>query len=265
MLMPTSGPPRATFSILARFLPALLSLALAGGVLAQTIVVSAASSLTESFEELAAVFEARNEGVRVDLNLAGSSTLSAQIVQGAPVTVFASADEIQMGVVDEAGLVEGEPHVFARNRLVVITPPGSPVESVEDLADPGVSLVLAGPEVPVGAYARDTLARLDSAYGEGFAASALANVVSEEPNVRLVAAKVALGEADAAIVYATDAQAVDGLQTIRIEDEHNVLALYLIAVLADARHPELAQAFVDLVLSSEAKALFASHGFEAMD
>lgn len=265
MWIPVANPPRVRWPELVRILPSVLSLALAGGVLAQTIVVSAASSLTESFEELAAVFEAGNEGARVDLNLAGSSTLRAQIVQGAPVAVFASADEMQMDLVVAAGVVEGEPYVFARNRLVVITPPGSPVQSVEDLADPGVTVVLAGPEVPVGAYARDTLVRLDAAYGDGFAASALANVVSEEPNVRLVAAKVALGEADAAIVYATDAQAVDGLETIRIDDEHNVIARYPIAVLADTRHPEAARAFVKLVLSPEAKALFARYGFEVSD
>ncbi len=265
----TSDPPHAStprpFTILAFVLAPMLAPMLAGGVLAQTIVVSAASSLTEAFEELAAVFEAANEGVRVDLNLAGSSTLSAQIVQGAPVAVFASANEVQMSVVAGAGLVEGEPHVFARNRLVVIAPPGSPVESVQDLADPGVTVVLAGPEVPVGAYARDALARLDAAYGDGFETSVLANVVSEEPNVRLVAAKVALGEADAAIVYATDAQAFGGLRTFRIEDEHNVVARYPIAVLAETRHPELARAFVDLASSPEGQALFARYGFEVSD
>jgi len=248
-----------------RLASSLLALSLAGSVLAQTIVVSAASSLTESFEELADVFEARNEGVRVDLNLAGSSALSAQIVQGAPVAVFASADEVQMRVVADAGLVEGEPQVFARNRLVVITPPGSKVASVEDLAGPDVTLVLAGPDVPVGAYALEALDRLEATYGEGFAAAALANLVSEEPNVRLVAAKIALGEADAAIVYATDALAVDGLQTIEIDEAYDVLARYPIAVVAETRHPELARAFVQLVLSPEARALFASHGFELGD
>lgn len=265
MSIATSDPPRASWPRLVTILPFVLALALAGGVLAQTIVVSAASSLTESFLELATMFEARNEGVRVDLNLAGSSTLAAQIVQGAPVSVFASANDAQMNVVVDAGLIEGEPSVFARNRLVVITPPGSPVRALEDLASDGVTLVLAGPEVPVGAYARAALSAMNATYGEGFERAALANVVSEEPNVRLVAAKIGLGAADAAIVYATDALALEGVDTLRIEDEANVLADYPVAALADAPHPEIARAFVAFVLSPEAGAVLASHGFGAGD
>ena len=265
MSIAPSGPPRTSWPGRFRILASILSLAFAGGVLAQPIVVSAASSLTESFEELAEMFEARNEGVRVDLNLAGSSTLAAQIVQGAPVSVFASANEAQMNVVAEAGLIEGDPSVFARNRLVVITPPGSPVRTVDDLANEGVTLVLAGPEVPVGAYARAALSAMDAVYGEGFERGALANVVSEEPNVRLVAAKIELGEADAAIVYATDALAVQGVEAIRIEDEANVLASYPVAVLADGPHPAVAQRFLTWVLSPEAQAVLASYGFETVD
>ncbi len=261
----TSDPPRTSWRRLFRILPAVLALALSGGVLAQTIVVSAASSLTESFVELATMFEARNEGVRVDLNLAGSSTLAAQIVQGAPVSVFASANDVQMNVVVGAGLIEGEPRVFARNRLVVITPPESPVRAVQDLANDGVTLVLAGPEVPVGAYARAALSAMDAVYGEGFERAALANVVSEEPNVRLVAAKIGLGAADAAIVYATDALAVEGVETIGLEDEVNVIADYPVAAVADAPHTAVARAFVAFLLSPEARAVLASHGFEAGD
>lgn len=261
----TSDQPRAVWPRSFEILPFVLALVLSGGVVAQTVVVSAASSLTESFLELATMFEARHEGVRVDLNLAGSSTLSAQIVQGAPVSVFASANDVQMDVVLGAGLIEGEPHVFARNRLVVITPPGSPVRTARDLASDDVTLVLAGPEVPVGAYARAALSAMDAVYGEGFERAALANVVSEEPNVRLVAAKIGLGAADAAIVYATDALAVDGVETIRIADEVNVLADYPVAALADAPHPAVARTFVAFVLSPEARAVLARHGFEAGD
>lgn len=271
----TSDPPRASRRRLFTVLPFtavpltllsfVLALALSGGVQAQAIVVSAASSLTESFLELATMFEDRNDGVRVDLNLAGSSTLAAQIVQGAPVSVFASANDVQMNVVVSEGLIEGAPRVFARNRLVVITPPGSPVRTAQDLATDGVTLVLAGPEVPVGAYARAALSAMDVVYGEGFERAALANVVSEEPNARLVAAKIGLGTADAAIVYATDAMAVDGVETIRIADQVNVLADYPVAALADAPHPAVARAFVAFVLSPEARAVLASHGFEAGD
>lgn len=253
--------PRAPRCSRIRALPLLLALALAGGAFAQTIVVSAASSLTESFQELVAIFEARHEGAQVDLNFGGSSTLAAQITQGAPVSVFASANEAQMNVVVAAGLVEGEPSEFARNRLVVVTPPGSPVRALEDLAAEGVTLVLAGPEVPVGAYARAALNRMNAVFGAGFERAALANVVSEEFNVRLVAAKIELGEADAAIVYATDAIVVRGVETIRIDDAVNVPTSNPIAVIKDGPHLELARAFVALVLSAEGQALLATYGF----
>jgi molybdate transport system substrate-binding protein len=197
----------------------------------------------------------------VALNLAGSSTLATQIVQGAPVDVFASADVAQMEVVEEAGLLATPPRVFARNRLVVIAAPDGPVERLEDLADPGVLLVLAGPEVPVGAYARQALAAMDGRYGEGFEEAVLANLASEETNVRQVAAKVRLGEADAAIVYATDAVVVPEARLIEIPPDVNVTADYPVAVLADAPAPDLAHAFVELVLSEQGQAILRARGF----
>lgn len=259
------GSPRAPRCSRIRSLTLVLALALAGGAFAQTIVVSAASSLTESFLELVEIFEARHEGAQVDLNFGGSSTLAAQITQGAPVSVFASANEAQMNVVVAAGLVEGEPSEFARNRLVVVTPPGSPVRALEDLAAEGVTLVLAGPEVPVGAYARAALNRMNAVFGEGFERAALANVVSEEFNVRLVAAKIELGEADAAIVYVTDALVARGVETIRIDDAVNVPTSNKVAVIADGPHLELARAFVAWVLSAEGQALLATYGFGTAD
>lgn len=232
---------------------------------AQTLTVSTASSLTEAFEDLGAAFAARHDGVDVALALGGSSTLATQIVQGAPVDVFASADAAQMAVVAEAGLLASEPVVFARNRLVVIAPPDSPVRALEDLANEGVLLVLAGPEVPVGAYARQALARMDDRFGDGFAGRVLANLASEETNVRQVAAKVRLGEADAAIVYVTDAAVVPEARRIAIPDDVNVIADYPVAVLRDAAHPELARAFVELVTSATGRDLLAERGFVAAE
>ncbi len=232
---------------------------------AQRLTIAAASSLNEVMQDLVSAFEARNEGVRIDLNLAGSATLATQILQGAPFDIFASANERQMRAVMSEGLVTSDPVPFATNRLVVITPTGSPVASVVDLAKEGVLVVLAGPEVPAGAYAREVLARLDSVHGTGFADTVLANVVSEEPNVRQVAAKVMLGEADAAIVYATDAAILDlnHVTTLAIDDAYNVLARYPIAVIETTRHADLAQAFVDFVLSPEGQSLLATRGFTA--
>jgi molybdate transport system substrate-binding protein len=243
-------------------LVALVMLASVGA--GQTLVVAAASSLTEAFEEIAAAFEAET-GTPVELGFAGSSTLAAQIVQGAPFDLFASANEAQMAVVQDAGLVDGTPLLFARNELVVIAAEDGPVERLEDLVRDGTLIVLAGPEVPVGAYARSALARLDGTIGDDFEARVLANVVSEEPNVRQVASKVVLGEADAAIVYATDAAILAGVRTIAIPADANVQAAYPAAVLSDARHPDLAHAFLAFLAGDAARAILAARGFAPGD
>ncbi len=177
---------------------------------AQDLTVFAASSLTESFQSIAAAFEGRHEGVHVLLNFAGSSALALQIVQGAPADVFASANPQQMQKVVDEGLTAADPQIFAENRLVVIVPASSGLSDLLGLARPGIALVLAAPEVPVGAYARQALASMDGDFGADFSARVMANVVSEEPNTRQVAAKVELGEADAAVVYATDAAVTRG-------------------------------------------------------
>lgn len=242
-----------------------LALALVAGppVAAQALLVSAASSLTEAMERIAVAFEAAHPGVRVDLNLGGSSTLAAQILQGAPADVFASANETQMRVVADADLLAAEPTIFARNALVAVAPADAPLPDLEALAAPGSLVVLAAPEVPVGAYARTALAAMNDVRGDGFEAAVLANVVSEEPNVRQVAAKVALGEADAAIVYATDAAAVDGLAATEIPAAANVDARYPAAPLAGSDHPDLAAAFVAFLGSDVAQAILRERGFRA--
>ncbi|MBX3143862.1 MAG: molybdate ABC transporter substrate-binding protein [Trueperaceae bacterium] len=239
----------------------LTTFALTTSALAQELTVFAASSLTEAFEEIADLFEGHNHGVTILLNFGGSSTLSTQIVQGAPADVFASADVVQMTVVQDAGLAVGEPAVFAHNRLVVIAPAGSKVSELEDLGDSGVLLVLAGPEVPVGRYSRTAIASLDAVYGAGFADRVLANLVSEEPNVRQVAFKIELGEADAAIVYSTDAAVLASITIIDIPEEHNVIATYPVVALKDSSQQELASAFVEFLLSPEAQAVLARRGF----
>lgn len=245
-----------------RFLLVSLTLLLSSSTLAKELTVFAASSLTETFEDLASVFEAQHEGTEVLLNFDGSSTLATQITQGAPADIFASADEAQMQVVADAGIAGGEPRVFADNRLVLITAEGSPVTNLEGLAEPGVLLVLAAPDVPVGNYAREALEKMNAAYGADFSKRVLANLVSEEANVRQVAVKVELGEADAAIVYATDAAVAEGVNTIDIPNDLNVLGTYPIAVLRDSDQPDLAQAFVELVLSDEGQAVLAGRGFQ---
>ncbi|HEX8110411.1 MAG TPA: molybdate ABC transporter substrate-binding protein [Kofleriaceae bacterium] len=224
------------------------------------LTVFAAASLRESFEDLAKTFEARSPGVKVRLNLAGSQELRTQIENGARADVFASADQKRMAALVKANLV-GTPRVFARNTPVVIVPRGNPskIGSFDQLPR-AKKIVIGVPEVPIGTY---TLEILDKA-GADFKQKVLANVVSREPNVRQVMAKVSLGEADAAIVYRTDAMAgKDKVEVIEIPAKVNVVAEYPVAVLANAPEAAAARAFVDLLLSADGQKRLGAAGFVA--
>ena len=224
------------------------------------LTVFAAASLTESFDEIATAFETAHPGVDVLLNFAGSNTLRAQIEQGASVDMFASANAKEMDALVTGGLItEGAPKIFLTNRLVIITPTDNPagVASFDELAAPGLKLVLAAEEVPVGRYTRLMLDNV----GPDFKERVLSNVVSNETNVKQVVAKVQLGEADAGIVYASDAVATPELPVIEIPAEWNVLAKYPIATLKDAPQPELADEFVAFVLSQDGQAVLQKWGF----
>ena len=227
----------------------------------QTLTVFAASSLTDAFTEVAAAFETATPGTRVLLSFAGSSTLSSQLLQGAPADVFASADEVQMTRVSEAGLTSSPSQVFALNLLTVVTPLDSELDDLADLALPGWLLVLAAPEVPAGRYARELLMGLDDHYGAGFSERVQDNVVSEEPNVRQVTAKIALGEADAAIIYRSDLLSTAGVRELPLPAGAAPVARYPIAPLSAGRHPELARSFSDFVLSAEGQLILSRHGF----
>jgi molybdate transport system substrate-binding protein len=240
----------------------LFSLLLVGLILSFTIAqaqteltVFAAASLTDAFEAIAADFESENPGITVLFNFGSSSTLAAQLVAGAPADVFASANNAQMTVAVDGGRIAGSPRTFARNRLVLIVPASNPasIQSLRDLANPGIRLVLAAPDVPVRDYTDTMLERLaaDPTYGETHRSAVMANLASEEPNVRQVSAKVALGEADAGVVYLSDVtpDIADDVMALPIPDALNTLATYPIAVTNDSAQPELAQRFVDFVLS----------------
>jgi molybdate transport system substrate-binding protein len=225
----------------------------------RALTVFAAASLTESFDEMANAFEASHPGVEVMLNFAGSNTLRAQIEAGAQADVFASANTKEMDALVANGLVRDAPKIFLTNRLVVIVPANNPAElsAFDNLAQPGLKLVLAAEEVPVGRYAR---LMLDNA-GQDFKTHILANVVSNETTVKQVLAKVQLGEADAGIVYTSDAVAAPELPVIEIPTELNVLAEYPIVVLKNAPNSELADEFVAFVLSPEGQAILQSWRF----
>lgn len=240
-------------------------LAAAGLSAQQSVTVFAAASLTDAFTALGKTFEQAHPGVSVKFNFAGSQILASQVEQGARADVFASADQRWMSYAGNKDLLSSAPQVFARNRLIVVLPRSNPgaVERLQDLARPGLKLVLAGRQVPVGGYSREALIRLAAA--PGFPAHydqlVLANLVSEEENVRAVAAKVQLREADAGIVYQSDvSEAVrPQLRLLEIPDPYNPVAEYPIASVKGGS--ALGAEFVKLVLSPAGQASLAARGF----
>jgi molybdate transport system substrate-binding protein len=228
------------------------------------VTVFAAASLREAFDAAAPAFT-KATGFPVRFSYGGSDTLVAQLLQGAPADVFASANEPQMKRALDGNAVLS-PRDFARNRLVVIVPAGdAAVATIADLGKKGVKIVLAAPSVPVGDYARRTFANLAKARGFGadFAARVQANVVSEETDVKAIATKVALGEGDAGIVYATDATPIAAkVRVLRFPAGVAPDAVYPIAMTKNAANAEGARAFVDFITSPAGRAFLRARGFE---
>lgn len=215
------------------------------------LTVFAASSLTDVFDELEAEFERRFPDIDVIVSVGGSSSLAAQIEDGAPADVFAAADTRTMQRVIDAGVVDDTPSIFARNSLAIAVEPDNPlgIEGLDDLAGDQVVVVLAAPEVPAGAYAERVVADLDVVPS------------SYEQSVRAVATKVALGEADAGVVYRTDIAASDGrLDEVVIPDDQNVSTEYPVAAISPST--PAATAFIDMVLGQIGRDLLAEAGFE---
>ncbi|MCA1692262.1 MAG: molybdate ABC transporter substrate-binding protein [Acidimicrobiales bacterium] len=219
-----------------------------------TVTVLAAASLTETFEELGRRFQAVHPGVDLTFSFGPSSTLVRQVQEGAPADVVAVADEGLLQPVADAGL-SSSPAIFARNRLALVVAAGNPegVDSLAALARPGLAVVLCAPEVPCGRLAAEALRR----------AGIHVEPRSLEPDVKAVVAKVALGEADAGIVYVTDVSAGGSkVEGVAIPPAENAVATYPIATLRRAPNPAAAAAFVDFVRSDEGRALLTSAGFE---
>lgn len=226
------------------------------------LVVFAATSLRDAFTPMATTFEHAHPGARVTFELAGTQELRTQLEHGAAVDVFASADERQMDELVKGRLV-GRPRLFARNEPVVVVAreAAAQIRTFADLprAD---RLVVGAPDVPIGRYTQEIFERADAALGAGFRARVEAKVASRELNVRQVLAKVTLGEAQAGIVYRTDARAsADAVTVVAIPPHVNVIAHYPIAVATHAAHPHLARAWVDFVLSAEGQQALAGAGF----
>jgi len=220
----------------------------------RVVTVLAASSLTDVFRQLAPAFQAANPGVALRFSFGGSSDLAQQVVNGAPADVFAAASATTMEPVVAQGRTDGEPQVFATNTLTIAVPAGNPagVADLADLADPALTLVVCAPQVPCGAA---TEAVFRSA-GAGLRPD------SEEPDVRAVLAKVQAGEADAGLVYRTDARTAP-VDSVEFPEAAGAVNSYPIAVIADGAATELGHAFVDFVLGPLGQRVLAAAGFGA--
>jgi molybdate transport system substrate-binding protein len=238
-----------------------------GGRDGGALTVFAASSLTDAFGELEERFEKRNPGVEVRQSFESSSTLLTQIQHGAPADVFASAAREEMRTAAQDGLVAGKPEIFVWNRELIMVPKENPanIESMHDLSKPGIKLVLAEDGVPAADYALEILGKASAEYGSDFRHDVLSNVVSREADVRASVSRVALGDADATFGYASDytPDIRDRVRVIRIPENLNRSAIYPIAVLEDAREPDLAREWVDLVVSSEGQRVLEKWGFRS--
>lgn len=223
---------------------------------ATTLTVYAAASLTSAFEQIGEDFEQSHDGVDVRFNFAGSSDLVAQVRSGAPADVFASADEPTMDKLVADDLTGTDPDVFATNTLQIAVPPDNPagVRSLQDLTSPDLNLVVCAPEAPCGAAAVGVAQEADIELAP----------VSEEQSVTDVLAKVTSGEADAGLVYVTDVLAAgDDVTGIELPELDAVVNRYLIATVAGAADDDLAQEFVDAVLSDPGQRALADAGFGA--
>ena len=226
------------------------------------IVVFAAASLTDAVEELAAAY-ADETGVDLLLSFDASSTLRAQITEGAAADLFISADAEYPKQLVDAALTDGGIHRFAANGLALVVPTGGggAVTAWPDLADEGVRIVAAGEAVPITGYAEDLVESLAGQpdASAGFVGAYAANVASREDNVRTVLAKIELGEGDAAFVYETDAASSDDIATVEIPPDASVVADYAFVLLAGASSD--AAEFAEWLLSDAAQEILASHSF----
>ena len=227
--------------------------------------VFVAASLREAFKDLIVAYEEKHGDVEVIGNFAGSQMLRVQIEEGAAADVYISANEQHMTQLTENGFVSTAVTTAANNELVLAVPAGNPadVKILGDLAGDDFRVVMAGPSVPAGAYARELLNRYGTFSGRpDVPRKILDRVISFETNVRLVAAKLELGEADAGFVYRTDVQASDGrLDIIDVPVEIQISARYPMAALRTSTVPQLAKQFMVFVRSSEAQAILQHYGF----
>ena len=226
-----------------------------GGGESTTLTVFAAASLTDTYEKLADLFAQQHDGVDVQLSFAGSSDLVTQIQEGAPADVIATADQRTMETLVGANALAADPQVFVSNTLVIAVPTGNPegIEALASLQDAELDVVVCAPQVPCGAATE----AVEEAGGVTF------TPISEEPAVTDVLGKVANGQADAGLVYRTDAAGSPNVDAIEFDESADAVNLYPIAPVRDTPHADLAQEFVGFILSDDARPVFDDAGFAA--
>jgi len=229
------------------------------------LTIYGASSLTGVLAKVKTAYEAAVPGPTLTISTDSSTALETKIEQGAPADVFLSADTTNPKTLVDKGLADGDPVIFAGNKLTVIVPTSNPagIQSPADLAKTGVKVIAAGDNVPITKYATQLVANLarEPGYPADFVAACTQNIVSKEDNVKAVVGKIELGEGDAAIVYVTDAKASTKVHTVDVPDSANALATYDGVVVKGSANPAAAKAFLDWFAGPDGQAILSSFGF----
>ncbi len=233
-----------------------------------TLTTFIAANFTDANDALVEEFEGQREGTQVESNYAGTQVLFLQLQQGASADIFLSADLDYAERAQKEGLIDSFSKV-SQNEEVIVVPSGNPADitGLEDLGTKPVELVIGVDTVPIGKYTREIFEDANEGYGSGFSENVMENVVSEETNTREVAQKIALGEGEAAVIYRTDVtpSIEDSVEVIEIPEEYNVKAFNYASVTADASNPELAQEYLDFMLSPEGQEIMQEFGYEPLE
>lgn len=235
------------------------------------ITVFTAASLTGAFSEIGGIYE-NETNIHAVFNFDGSQALRTQIENGAYADVFASANKKQMNALRNGGLMNNSSiMIFAKNKISLIVPKDNPakIESISDLAKPGIKIVMGTKDVPVGDYALQIIDKLgnDSSYGQDYKTKVLSNVISQETTVNYVVTKVALGEADVGFAYVSDVteDLASKVDKIEIPDEYNIIAEYPMGLLQESKYPTEGMEFMNLVMSDEGRAVLEKYGFSPVE
>lgn len=236
------------------------------------LTVFAASSLTGAMTDIAKAYEALYPDIQIVLNVDNSATLRTQIEQGAHADLFLSANTKHMTALQGEGLIiNNSVKIFTKNKLALLIPKENRanITGLSDLARPGIRLVIGTKEAPFGDYTRQIIGKManDSAYGQGYQNAVMKNVISEEPTVPSLVAKLKIGEADVGIAYASDVSEGDRalVTTIPIPDQYNVIAVYPLGIVQESKEKDQAAAFAQFITSTEGNAILSRYGFTPAD